>query len=60
MICPYIIHIQQTQVIERIIDENGMAPRETLHLGEVHIPLECQRENCGAWHDGRCCYGAEA
>ena len=58
MICPYICHVIQTNQNCYEYDEYG---RNTLHehiLAEQKVPLTCAKQDCGAWHDGRCAYEA--
>lgn len=37
--------------------EEGEAPNKGVTLTQTVFELmDCERENCGAWHDGKCCY----
>lgn len=61
MICPYICHVDQIQQTLYTRDEDGAETMSTVVLHEAKIPMTCAKEDCGAWHDGRCAYAhAEA
>lgn len=56
MICPYIVHLQQTERVVYEYDDEEKCVAENHILGEVKIPMACKQEKCGAWQNGRCCY----
>lgn len=57
MKCPYtIFDIVQTNVNEFVYDESGNCIRQTHRLAEQKDLMDCLREECAAWRDGRCEY----
>lgn len=57
MICPYICRTEtQLQVWIQNPDENGtLTDGRTMTRTEYEY-MECRKEGCGAWYDGRCQY----
>lgn len=56
MICPYAVN--RTVVVQTKYgynDENIQTSAVTIENSIANF-LECQKENCGAYKDGRCCY----
>lgn len=48
MICPYKKSIHTVEITEEIEDK-------TIHtVREDYVHEQCLKENCGAWHDGKC------
>ena len=59
MICPYIVH---RSVVTQNTSEFDSEDRETgwqQVQRNTATPMECQKENCAAWQDGKCCYRGE-
>ena len=61
MICPY-NRAGQTQVMQytnELVDEESGIIRGYEHIvADAFTMLECPREGCAVWRDGRCCYAA--
>lgn len=56
MKCPYVIDrkiITQTHIEH---DEDGQQKDWTEVQNNKAVFAECEKENCGAWRNGRCCY----
>lgn len=57
MKCPYAVH--RKTVTECHMEYEEDSDRQTMYR-EVSTSVaefcECQKENCGAWHNGRCNY----
>lgn len=55
-LCPY----NTARDIERLKQQNKNVDGELAGVEYTivtdHIPLPCASEQCGAWHNGRCCY----
>ena len=59
MICPYIVTRKIVTQWRPEYDEEGRQTfAETVEANEA-IPIPCEKENCGAWRDGRCQYYGE-
>jgi hypothetical protein len=57
MICPYNIErITQTNQDGYGYDADGYNTRHGHVLIEQRKMMECQKENCAAWQDGKCCF----
>lgn len=39
-------------------DENQTIVNGNTATQIVFELMDCEKENCGAWHDGKCCYAA--
>ena len=56
MFCPYAVNRKTVTSVQNVYDENGCCT-DTVQVEENKATLlECQTENCGAWHDGECGY----
>ena len=58
MICPYVV---TRQTIRQTVSEWNDEGQETGWMqveNNVAYPIDCARENCGAFYDGRCRYNA--
>lgn len=60
MKCPYnILDVAQININEFTYDEAGNCTRQAHRLVEQKDLMDCLREDCAAWRDGRCdCRGA--
>lgn len=58
MICPYIV--TRKSVCQTIIeyDEDGKEVFNQQMNENTAIPIACEKENCGAWRNGRCRYSS--
>lgn len=56
MKCPYTVHSRS--VIQETYEYNdeGYQTATTRIENNTAKMVECEKENCGAWHDGKCCY----
>lgn len=56
MKCPYAVTRKEINQTEMEYDENG----NQIFYSEVRNNkaefINCEKENCGVWHDGKCCY----
>lgn len=57
MICPYIQKSlkQVTQTVHET-DESYNEKRTQVVILEEYTQMECKKDECGAWRDGRCTY----
>lgn len=56
MKCPY-NHGKVTECIQQTHDENGFLVQQmTITMRQL---MECAKEECGAWQDGRCNYNQD-
>lgn len=55
-LCPY----RTARDIERLKQKNRNEDGELVSVEYTivtdHIPFPCLSDQCGAWHNGRCCY----
>lgn len=61
MICPYNDRLQTTiqQWTQEYSEENeNQLPTGTTVTKVKFTPMECARENCGVFYDGRCHYNS--
>lgn len=61
MICPYNRkHEKQIQqwVQEYSPEDSNQVPSGTTITDTDFTMMECPKENCGAWHGGKCCYAS--
>lgn len=59
MICPYNRKTltQVTQYTNDLVnEENGFIKSHQEVIREEYAMMDCQQENCGAWHKGKCNY----
>lgn len=56
-LCPYNIVIGTSQKVEYEYDENNNMTVLKLKETQTQVPTQCYEELCGAWQDGKCCYG---
>jgi len=57
MICPYAVNRKVVTQTRMTYDENGQQTSWMEAQQNTAEFVECQKENCGAFHDGKCCYG---
>lgn len=57
MICPYNQVFEYNEQINILNEENPEYFKKHIN---VHIwkNMECQKENCAVWKDGKCCYNS--
>lgn len=57
MICPYRDRSETTYQgwTQNPNDENIITNGQNV-TQTIYEPMKCPKEECGAWHDGRCCY----
>lgn len=59
MICPYrqksTKHVEQHQN-DLVDEETGVTRGTKVTFIENFEYCECEKDNCGAWHKGKCCY----
>jgi hypothetical protein len=59
MICPYNRKGEvQKQQWTQVYDEEGRVISGSTVTVYEFPSMECCREHCGAWHNGRCCYAS--
>lgn len=56
MKCPYAVTRKELTNTEMVYDDNGNQTAYIESKSNVAVFVECEKENCGAWHDGKCCY----
>lgn len=57
MICPYCLgRVEQINQNRYEYDDEGRTDFYEHKMIETRHIMECQKENCAAWHDGRCHY----
>ena len=57
MKCPYNFKCEtQVQKWKQSPDENQILKNGTTVTQTVYELMDCMKEECGAWHDGKCCY----
>ena len=59
MKCPYCLHIEQVYQDAYAYTDDGQVDVHAHKLVEDRPMPDCLREECGAWHDGRCHYYGE-
>lgn len=55
MICPYIVHRRLVVQLVRSFDDEIDTGHEYVE-NNLAVCMECQKENCAAWQDGKCNY----
>lgn len=58
MICPY-NNKSETSIqnwTQDHDDDSQILTKGKTITQTIYEPMECQKENCGAWHNGRCNY----
>lgn len=59
MKCPYNRKVEtQVQKWEQSPDENQSLTDGKTVTQTVFELMDCEKENCGAWYNGKCCYSA--
>ena len=58
MKCPYTVHRETTIQTNIRYDDDGKQKCYTEISNNRAEMIECEKENCGAWHNGRCCYSS--
>lgn len=56
MKCPYVIHRQTVIQTNTEYNQEGQQDNWIEVQNNTAEFAECQKENCGAWRDGRCHY----
>lgn len=57
MICPYNLKSEtQIQQWQQEPDDNQTPTDGTTVTRTVYEYMECKQSECGAWHNGKCCY----
>lgn len=56
MICPYAVNRKTVTAWECTFDDEGRQDSSKQIENNVVTYPECQKENCGAWHNGECGY----
>lgn len=56
MFCPY---VQSAYTRITLISYNGEGNENGSIIHENYINKECRKEQCGAWHKGKCNYKVE-
>lgn len=56
MICPYICDIQQVNENVYEYSDSGNCTYHEHKLIEKKFPMECKKEKCALWADGKCKY----
>lgn len=57
MFCPYAVNRHAVQQYTYEYNEDGsMKMAQTVEHNTADF-LKCKKEECGAWRDGKCCYG---
>lgn len=57
MKCPYAVHRKTITQSHIEYDDEGKQTDWTEIQNNTAFFVECQKENCGAWQDSKCCYG---
>ena len=59
MKCPYNRRVEITvQNWGQDSDDNQTPAKGSTVTQTVYELMDCEKENCGAWKNGRCCYAA--
>ena len=56
LFCPYAYNINQTTQESYEYDEDGKVTFRQHILKETRTQIECKKDLCGAWVDGKCEY----
>lgn len=56
MKCPYAVTRKELTRTEMVYDDNGCQTAYIETKSNAVVFVEREKENCGAWHDGKCCY----
>ena len=57
MLCPYLLKTEtHIEMWEQKPDENGVVENGITVRKQEYVYSECQKENCGAYYDGKCNY----
>lgn len=59
MKCPYAVHRKDIVQCNTEYDEEGKQISWTQIGNNIAAFVDCKKEECGAWHDGRCHYGKD-
>jgi hypothetical protein len=54
MVCPYIISVRDSEECDMELDDNGVQTHYHKISMTIRVPMRCKKEECGAWHDGKC------
>lgn len=58
MKCPYAVTRKEINQTKMEYDENGNQISYTEIRANIAGFINCEKENCGAWQNGKCCYAA--
>lgn len=59
MKCPYNRKSETTVQIWKQSSDENQTPSDGRTVTQTVFELtDCEKENCGAWHGGKCCYAA--
>jgi hypothetical protein len=61
MICPYNrkTEVQSLRWEQQFREEDSADVKSLTQVCQTDFTMmECQKEECGAWHNGRCCYAS--
>ncbi len=56
MKCPYAVHRKTVTKTQMEYDDDGQQTSWVEAQNNMASFAECQKENCGAWQNGKCCY----
>lgn len=56
MKCPYAVTRREINQTNMEYDENGNQTSYSEIRNSIAMFVNCEKENCGAWRDGKCCY----
>lgn len=59
MKCPYAVTRKKITRTEIIYDDNGNQTSYIEIKSNEAVFVNCEQENCGAWHDGKCFYSRQ-
>lgn len=60
MKCPYTIHRHRVVQETYEYDDEGRNKIITVVENNKAMPIECLKEDCGAWKNDHCCYNSNA
>lgn len=56
MICPYIVHCKVIRQTSSDFDDDGREIAWQQVEENQAVAMQCEKGNCAAWQDGKCCY----
>lgn len=60
MKCPYVVTRKEINQTKMEYDENNNQTFYSEIRTNQGIFVDCEKENCGAWQNGKCCYAGRA